>query len=72
MKKIVKRDGRTVDFDESKIYNAIRKAQCDEEPQNLDLARLVTNDVVLLICDQFISDVAVSYTHLTLPTILLV
>ena len=53
---VIKRDGSTVSFDRHKIVVAIQKANKAVEEGE----RLPE------------SDIAVSYTHLTLPTILLV
>ena len=56
---VIKRDGREVEYDKSKIINAINKAN----------AEVVLKDKVSLEqIDEIITSLAVSYTHLTLPT----
>lgn len=45
VKKIVKRDGSTADFDKSKIKKAIVKAMVDVGNINEDIARRIANDV---------------------------
>ena len=43
--KIIKRDGRRVDFDKEKIVNAILKAMSDVDHVNNDLAHRIANDI---------------------------
>ena len=56
---IRKRNGKVTNFDKNKISNAIHKALMATNQDDRDLAEELTNGV------------PVSYTHLTLPTILL-
>ena len=60
---IRKRNGKVTNFDNNKITNAIHKALMATNQEDRDLAEELTNGVL---------DKPVSYTHLTLPTILLV
>ena len=45
MIKVIKRDGRTVDFDKSKIVTAILKAMKDADEINNDVANRIANDI---------------------------
>ena len=51
--KITKRDGRIVDFDQTKIANAILKALTAVERGNGDLAKRLSNGVVKLVNERF-------------------
>lgn len=51
--KVTKRDGRTVDFDETKIANAISKALNASKKGDKNLAKKLTVDVVKLINERF-------------------
>ena len=51
--KVIKRDGRKVDYDKSKIYNAILKAKQETE-ENINIIRLenIVNTVDFVIKDR--------------------
>jgi len=51
--KITKRDGRIVDFDQTKITNAILKALTAVERGDGDLAKRLSNEVVKLVNERF-------------------
>jgi len=51
--KITKRDGRIVDFDQTKITNAILKALTAVERRDGDLAKRLSNEVVKLVNERF-------------------
>ena len=61
IKSIMKRDGRVVLYDESKIASAILKALEAAREGDASVAAQVANSVEARL-------EAVSYTHLTLPT----
>ena len=51
--KITKRDGRTVDFDQSKITNAVLKAVAAVKQKDGEVARRVSDEVVELVNQRF-------------------
>jgi anaerobic ribonucleoside-triphosphate reductase len=51
--KITKRDGKTVDFDETKIANAIYKALKSVEREDGDVANRLAEETVKLINERF-------------------
>ncbi len=53
--KIIKRDGRIVDFDESRIFNAVLKAFNATKRGNKSDAREVTKEVVKLLEERFVN-----------------
>ena len=73
---IRKRNGKVTNFEKNKITNAIHKALMATNQDDRDLAEELTNGVLDKLITQGFSSShppsAVSYTHLTLPTILLV
>ena len=71
--KIKKRDGRTVTFNIEKIAGAIYKAAQSVGKDNYEEALELSGKVVDKLMEKHLDmPTAVSYTHLTLPTILLV
>ncbi|MDF2698847.1 MAG: anaerobic ribonucleoside triphosphate reductase [Haloplasmataceae bacterium] len=56
MKYIMKRDGRIVNFDESKIYNAILKAQKSTINEDMEMVNRISNDVLSKLNDMFVDN----------------
>lgn len=50
--KVVKRDGRIVDFNKDKIYEAILKAMKDANEENNDVARRIANEISKTDCEE--------------------
>lgn len=56
MRKILKRDGRIVDFDELKIYNAITKAQNACGITNVSLTKSILDEVIKTIDQRYVDN----------------
>jgi ribonucleoside-triphosphate reductase len=56
MRKILKRDGRIVDFDELKIYNAITKAQNACGIVDVSLTKSILDEVIKTIDKRYLDN----------------